>query len=354
MKRAPLAASLLALVSLAGCGSATAPAPPPATAAPYTVIVVQRLDAPEERPVEGRVEGVRQATVTAQTAGEVLEVVHDTGASVEAGAVVVRIKSTRQSSDVGRAMAAVTAARAQATEAEARYQRMKELVARNVVSRAAFDETTAHRDATAAHAAAAEAEWRAAQEGLAYTSARTPFAGVITDRYVQAGAVVSPGMSLYGIAATHDLRVTAVLPQDFAERLLKNGEVVVYSNDRRYALKNVVVHPRTGEMSGSFGLRADLPPEVSGLYPGSIVRLGLTTGRSGRLFVPTGALVHREEIDGAYVFDPSNGGRTSFRNLRLGHRDGDTVEVLAGLEAGERIAADPGAALQHLQSAGAK
>lgn len=351
MARSSYPIVLLVVASLVGCDSSVKPASSTPAAAPYSVIVATRVEAPEERSVEGRVEGVRQAIITAQTAGQITEVVNDTGARVASGAVVVRIKSTQQTSDLARATAALSAARAQAVDAESRYKRMSELFARKAVARSSFEEATARRDSTAAQVNAAEAGLQAAREGLAYASARTPFDGVVTDRYVQVGTVVAPGAPLYAIAETHALRVTANIPQDFAERITQGSEISVYVNDRRFTAIHTVVHPRAGEASGSFGLRAELPSDIGGLYPGSIVRLGLATGRTGRLMLPTSAIVHREEIDGAYVFDPNNGGRTSFRNLRLGHQHADHIEVLAGLEAGEQVASDPAVALRQLQGA---
>ena len=61
------------------------------------------------------------------------------------------------------------------------------------------------------------------------------------------------------------------------------------------------------------------------------------------------ALVRRSEVTAVYVVDAAN--RVALRQVRLGHRFGDRVEVLAGLKAGDRIAADPLAALAHITGA---
>jgi hypothetical protein len=67
--------------------------------------------------------------------------------------------------------------------------------------------------------------------------------------------------------------------------------------------------------------------------------------RDAGLRIPRGAVVQRGELSAVYVLDPS---RIVLRQLRLGAVDGDAVEVLSGLKAGERIAADPVAAGQAL------
>jgi multidrug efflux pump subunit AcrA (membrane-fusion protein) len=62
--------------------------------------------------------------------------------------------------------------------------------------------------------------------------------------------------------------------------------------------------------------------------------------------VPASAMVERSEVTGLYVIDPQ--GSVSLRYVRIGHRFGDNVEILAGLAAGEQIALDPIAAAARL------
>jgi hypothetical protein len=65
--------------------------------------------------------------------------------------------------------------------------------------------------------------------------------------------------------------------------------------------------------------------------------------------LPVSALVQRAEVTGAYVFTAD--GRTVLRQLRLGHRVGERVEVLAGLASGDRVATAPLEAARHAQPA---
>ena len=72
------------------------------------------------------------------------------------------------------------------------------------------------------------------------------------------------------------------------------------------------------------------------------VKVGLVIGEAERLLVPISAVIERGEVTGVYVIDPK--GQVSLRYVRPGHRRGDTLEILAGLTAGERVALDPIAA----------
>jgi hypothetical protein len=85
------------------------------------------------------------------------------------------------------------------------------------------------------------------------------------------------------------------------------------------------------------------------MYPGMFVKVAFVVGEAQRLLIPVSSLVERGEVTAAYVIDAA--GNTTLRQVRLGHRFDDKVEVLAGLEAGERIAVDPLSAMKRLATA---
>jgi multidrug efflux pump subunit AcrA (membrane-fusion protein) len=88
-------------------------------------------------------------------------------------------------------------------------------------------------------------------------------------------------------------------------------------------------------------VRLELPEGSAGLYPGQFVKVAFTVGDTERLLVPAASIVHRSEVSGVYVVQ---GKTVSLRQVRLGSRFENDVEVLAGLRAGEQVAVDPVAA----------
>ena len=106
-----------------------------------------------------------------------------------------------------------------------------------------------------------------------------------------------------------------------------------------------VVFPEGDPATHTFRVRLDLPEIETGLMPGMTVKAAFDIGDAERILVPASALVRRSEVTAVYVVDDRH---VVLRQVRLGHRQGERVEVLAGLEPGERIAADPLAALAWL------
>jgi RND family efflux transporter MFP subunit len=303
-----------------------------------------------ERRIDGRIEAVNQGTVSAQTSGEVTAIVRDVSDSVAAGGVVLRLRAVQQRAGLDQADAALRAARSQAAEAEARYQRIADMYARKVVAKATFDEVTAYRDGAVARLDAAQAARSSAREGLGYTEVRMPYAGVVTDRFVRVGETVAPGTPLFAAAALGEMRVIVDVSQDLALQVQRMPTAVVYLGEQRLDASRVTVYPRAAADSGSFRVRIDLPKDGVAMLPGMFVKVGFVTGEEDRLLVPRTAVVERGEVTGIYVFEGEGGGRTVFRQVRLGHVRGDRVEVLAGLNAGEQVATDPQLALRALVS----
>ena len=93
-------------------------------------------------------------------------------------------------------------------------------------------------------------------------------------------------------------------------------------------------------------LRIALPAALQGLAPGLFARVWLpaaTAGAPSRLYLPASAVVRRAELTGVYVVDAQGRGRCCAR-CGWGASQGDSVEVLSGVSAGERVALDPQAA----------
>ena len=335
---------------LLGCGE---PAPQAEPAKPVSVdsVVLELHATPLERQLDGKIEAVNQGTVAAQTAGRVTEILYDVNDFVPAGAVIVRLRATEQRAGLQQAQAALREATVRETEAKQRFDRVATLYENKLVAKAALDEATANRDAAVAHLAAARAALRSAQEGVAYTEIRAPYAGVVTRRSVEVGETVAPGTPLMSGLSLQYLRVAVDVPQSIVERVRRIRKAAIYIDGRRIEASKLTIFPEAAAASNTFRARLELPENATDLYPGMFVKVAFVVGETQRLLVPSASLVERGEVTAVYVIDAT--GRASLRQIRLGRRVADRVEVLAGLAAGDRIATDPLAAMRHLAPASA-
>jgi len=339
-------AALLAATALllTACGRSAAP---PAATAPVPNLATLTV-APERVPLElvwdGVVEAVNQATLSAQTSGRVVELPFDVDDYVPAGAVVVRFTDVEQQSTRKRAEAQLAAAEAAGKNADADYGRIAEIYARKLVAKADLDQATARRDAARAALDSARAALRESGQQVDYTVVRAPYSGIVTQRHVQIGESVRPGQPLISGLSLGQLRVNVSVPQSdiAAIRAHKQAAVILdAASDQRVAARQVVLFPYADPQTHSFKVRLELPEQETGLNPGMTVKTAFVVGDAERLLVPATALVQRSEVSAVYVID---GAAVTLRQVRLGHRFGDRVEVLAGLAAGSSVATDPVAA----------
>jgi RND family efflux transporter MFP subunit len=352
-------------LALAACSGQPPPAADPSGPGKDLAAFEVRAGAgAHERWYDGSIEAVRQATLTAQTSGRVAEAFHDVDDRVKAGELLLRLTGVEQRAALRQAEQARREAAARATMAAAEFARIRDVYEQRLVARSALDRATADRDAAAAQLAAAEAGLATARENAGYTEIRAPYDSVVTRRHVEPGEAVGPGQPLLEVAALERLRVVADVPSAAAETLRAGGAAIVLVGERRYPSANVVVFPAATAQSSTVRVRVDLPADAEGAYPGLYAKVGFATEDAagvagegpaadaasraneprGAIAIPVSAVVERSEVTAVYVVAAD--GRLHFRQVRLGRRYGDTVEVLAGLRPGERVAQDPVAAAQ--------
>jgi len=325
---------LLAIGGLAGCGK-SAPAPEAASAAgaALATMTVGAQATPDEVMLDGVVEAVDQAMLSAQTAGRVAEVHADIDDRVQAGQLLMRLRASEQVAGLGQARAALQAAEARDAQARAQHDRIRDMYERKVVSRATYDDAVPRPGGPAPNLAAARAAITPAPERAAYTELRAPFAGVVTARRVQVGEAVSPGMPLLGVASLDSMRVVAEVPQSVAASAQGARSANVYVGEQRIAAARITMYPSAEPQSGTFRARFELPEGAPHLAPGTYAKVGLVVGEAHRTLVPATAVVERSELRAVYVVTAD--GRVGLPQVRLGSPGGDPCEGHSGLRGGE-------------------
>lgn len=314
-----------------------------APGAGVATVTVQKQAVPQERLFDGVVEAVNQSTVSSQTSGRVVEINYDVDDIVPKGAVILRIHDTEQRSRTQQAQAGLKEAEARHREAEAEYGRIKGIYEQRLIARSELDRAEAAFNAARARLEQARARLSESEEQRGYTVIRAPYSGVVTQRFVELGETVSPGKPLMAGMSLEQLRATVNVPQSFVKAIRAHAKATVeLPGGERVTVKSMRIFPYADENSHAVNVRLNLPDGDHGIYPGMFVKVGFVTGEDEGLLVPATAVVHRSELTALYVVNKE--GRIGFRQVRLGERSGDQVEVLAGLESGEQVAVDPIAA----------
>lgn len=311
---------------------------------PFRTVQAIYQDVPVQRAFDGVVEAVHKSTVSAQTAGRVVEVNFDVDDHVPQGSELIRIHPAEQRARLDQSRAALREADARLTRAREEQVRIKNLFERKLASQADMDRANAELRQAGANVEAAKARIAEAEEQLQYTVITAPYSGVVVARHVQLGETVQVGTPLMTGFSLDELRVTVSIPQDFvaAVRHEARAHVQVAKGNSTVTSNDLTVFPFADPQSHSFRVWVNLPKGTPGLFPGMFTKVAFEVGKAQRLLIPNTALAQRSEVSGVYVVDIA--GLVSLRQILPGARYGDFVEVLAGLSAGETIALDTTAA----------
>lgn len=335
---APLAVALAAGVALAGCGGGeAAPAqtegggggpgggPPGARVTPVETVAAEVGSIARAVMVSGVVEPIRTVGVNSQLGGALLSVQVEEGDLVRPGTVLARLDDRELRSQLA-------AAEANFQVAEASYQRAEQLRDRKVITLPEYErERTAY--------AAAKAQLDQLRTRIGYATVVAPTRGVVTEKRVEAGDVVSPQTRLFALADIDTLVVrVGVSELDVVE--LRVGSPAVVSLDavpgRTFDARIRRIFPAADPGTRLVPVEVALvDPGAQVLRPGFLARVNFAlNARENVLLVPASALVGGAGSQSVFVVES---GRATRRSVSAGLTSAGRVEIVSGLEPGEVI-----------------
>ena len=305
-----------------------------------------------------------EPAISSQIQAAVLDILVHPGDRVKPGELMILLDNREYESRLNQAMEQLQAARAavrrseqQSAKARAlldelslKHQRFKNLYAEDVISSQEYEKT-----ASAYHQARADYEQSlmAIQEAqfnkvsvqektaelrimLDYTQIRAPERGEVVQRLVNPGDTASPGKVLLLLQSRHLLRMEAQVPERLVSGLHigQEYEVRVDSLHKTYKATLTEIVPRADAAARSFLVKLDLKSGESKVYPGMFARMFVPLEHEEIIFVPAGAVRYTGQLQTVTVIE---NGETYIRHVRSGRKFQEYIEILSGLNAGEKI-----------------
>ena len=181
----------------------------------------------------------------------------------------------------------------------------------------------------------AEAGVKEAEVYQGFGQVTAPVTGTVTAKKIEAGSMAVPGNPLMNIEDDSSYRIEIKGNETLAGRISRGMEADVFIGalDRHFRGKVVEIVPSVDPASRSFIVKIALRGE--GLRNGFYGRVSIAVGKKKVLLVPAGAIVERGELNGLYTVGKDN--VIKYTLVRSGKAYGDRVEVLSGLNPGERV-----------------
>jgi len=340
--------------AVAGCHSGESATPAAVQTAQARVVESRQLEVPLTVRSTGTVHARETAMVSAQTMGRIQQVLVHEGDSVRAGQALVLLDDAAARASADQAQAAVKAAQGQqaAAETDARLaastlDRYRQLESQKSVSPQEMDEVTRRSEAAAARLEAAraqtgvvQAQERGAHTMLGYSRLAAPFAGVVTARTADPGTLATPGVPLLQVDRAGALQLQAAVDESAISAVHKGMKVQVQIAGATSNTQGTVAEivPAADPASHSFTVKIDLSSSTQ-LRAGMYGIAEFASGTRQAILVPRTAVVSRGSLECAYVLDAQ--GVAQLRYLTLGGAQGNLVEVLSGISAGEKLVDAP-------------
>jgi len=378
--RTPLAAAIVATAMTAlGCSkteSAQARGRD-AAAKPVTLETVKEETVKRAVDLVGTLAAVDQVTISSEADGKVSRILADLGDRVKAGQPLILVDREKQQYNFDQQRATlekslaqlgapdpqhlpeaektpdVQKAAADLAQARQAHDRASQLFKRTLIpqqtlddaattlqsKQASYDLSLQNAKNLRASIQASEASMKLADRQLRDTEIRAPFDGIVEKRLVNLGELVKTQMPVMAIVRVDPLKVIAEIPEKMAP-WIKDGQPVQLRvdayPDRAFTGKVSRISPAVNTATRAFPFEALVPNQDAVLKPGTFARVHIESDKTDTvLTLPYSAMQYRYGVNRVFVVD---GDKLSVRELKVGDRLGERIEILGGVKSGERVA----------------
>ncbi len=338
----------------------------------FSVFQVQEKQIVNYYEAVGTVRSQEEPEISSQVQAEVLEVLVNPGDQVQSGKLMIRLDDREFKSRLHQAVEQFQAARAaekrmeqESVKARAlldevsqEYERHKNLYAGDVISRqeyekvasayyqasAGYEQSLMARQEALYNKTAAQKKTEELKVLLEYTEIKAPGQGQVVRRMVHPGEVTFPGKVLLKLQSRHLLRMEAYVPERLISRIALGEEYEIRIDSLQKTLNGRVIEivPQADAATRSFLVKLDIEPGLKEIYPGMFARMFIPVDHEDVILVPASAVHFIGQLQTVRVLE---NGETEIRHVRTGRKIQDLIEILSGLNAGEKIIIEKDGAL---------
>jgi RND family efflux transporter MFP subunit len=346
-----LALAIASPLAVAGCEKANATvAAKEEPAVEVHTEKVTAVDTPRRLRLTGTLRGAKETDLAANVAGRIVKTDVERGQTVEQGDLLARVDVKAAQLALAEARVSVETSKTQQEINAAECARYEKLRESGVVTDLQYDQVAARCKTAPLHLEAARARQSMAAKNVGDGMIRSPFSGVVTERYVEVGEYVQPASRVVSLAQVDALRLVFSVPERNYPDVKQDAEVllrVAAYGERTFAGK--VAH-----ISGAVRATRDIVVEARvdnpdhELLPGMFADIELTVGSEKLPSVPSTAVFERAGKPNVFVLQ---GGRLEQRVLSVAPEVKGRIPVRKGVSLGEQVVTKPGAELENGQRA---
>jgi multidrug efflux pump subunit AcrA (membrane-fusion protein) len=185
-------------------------------------------------------------------------------------------------------------------------------------------------------------ELELAEQAVRDSNLTAPLDGMVRERHATVGQYLAAGTPVVTVVRMHPLRLRLAVPERAAPtvRVKQDVRVVVEGDPTVHSGRIARVSPAIDESSRTLMVEAEVPNQQGQLRPGSFANAEIVLQTQDKaVVVPASALVTFAGVDKVLVVKD---GKSLEKRVSTGRRDGERIEIVSGLDAGEQVIVDPG------------
>jgi RND family efflux transporter MFP subunit len=287
----------------------------------------------------GKIEAATSANLSTRMMGNVTNVHVKVGNKVAKGTLLISIQNADLKAKRGQIEAAILQAKAANENAQKDFERFKTLFAQGSASQKELDDMTTRATMTKSGLDAALQMKKEIDAQFTYAEIRAPYTCIVTNTFVKAGDMASPGMPLVAVESTEQSQVIAMVSESDIDKIKVGTEatVEVKSLEKSFPAKVIEVSQSAKNTGGQFIVKLNLSTKdeavLSGMFAHVYFNVASDSAQELSVLVAKSALVQKGQLTGIYTIGFEN--TAILRWLRVGKTTGDQVEILSGMAANE-------------------
>jgi RND family efflux transporter MFP subunit len=327
----------LTVALLAACQPEADTAPPQVR--PVRTVTVVKRDVGETVSFTGRIQAENEARLGFRIPGRMIERPTNVGDHVEPGQVVARLEPHDELNALRTAQAGVAAAQARLNETQNIFERQKTLLARDIASRAQFEQAEATLKTARAQLDTAEAQLKAAKDRVSDTELRVDAGGTVVETGAEAGEVVQAGQMIIRVARKDGRDAVFDVPAQLLRSAPSDPVVTVsLTDDPAVTATGRVreVSPQADPVTRTFEVKVGLTDPPAAMRLGSTIVGRMQLDTAPVIEIPATALTESDRRPAVWVVDPTSL-TVSLRNVEVARNDPATVAISEGLDTGDIV-----------------
>ncbi len=306
--------------------------------APQDVELVQP-ELREEHPalnLVGEIRAFETVSISSEVVGNIDRVLVKVGGRVDKGDALAEVDRETYRLRLAQAEANLQAAQAELNLAAKELARKLDLLSDKTIAQAIFDQAEAKQALAAARVGSASATRDLAQRDLDRSIIRSPAEGIIAKRLCVAGQWADINQSLLELAMGSEVKIAARVPEVWMPNLsgLKGFDFTVGASSETYNAKLFSIEPVVSQNSRSFEIVGTMKISEAAVRPGMFANVHLISPTQLQsLWLPSSAVASSDMPEVMMVVDDV----ISMRKVQTNRRDNGLIEIVAGLEADEKV-----------------